>query len=99
ERWRATPIGERTTALARAAGVLEARRETLAGLMTDEMGKPLAEARAEIDKCVAGCRYYAEHAARMLASESIPTEAAKSLVAFDPLGPVLAVMPWNFPFW
>ncbi len=97
--WRATPISERTAVLARTARVLEARRDTLAGLMTDEMGKPLADSRAEIAKCASGCRYYAEQAARILAPEPVPTEAAKSMVVFDPLGPVLAVMPWNFPFW
>ena len=98
-RWRTTSLTERTAMLARAAGVLDARRDTYARLITDEMGKPLADSRAEVAKCAAGCRYYAEHAGRMLAPEPVATEAARSYVAFDPLGPVLAIMPWNFPFW
>jgi succinate-semialdehyde dehydrogenase/glutarate-semialdehyde dehydrogenase len=98
-RWRAAPLGERTAALGRVAEVLEARADTTARLVTAEMGKPIAEARAEIAKCAAGCRYYAAHAARMLAPEPVETEAPRSYVVFDPLGPILAVMPWNFPFW
>ena len=99
EGWRATPLAERTAALARAADVLDAHRERYAQLITSEMGKPLAQSRAEVAKCATACRYYVEHAEHMLAPESVATEAAKSYVAFDPLGPVLAVMPWNFPFW
>jgi len=98
-RWRREPIGVRTGLLERVAALLEARTETYARLMTDEMGKLLTDARAEITKCAAGCRYYAANAERMLASEPVTTEAAKSYVTFDPLGPVLAIMPWNFPFW
>ncbi|MFM9587458.1 aldehyde dehydrogenase family protein, partial [Streptomyces caniscabiei] len=63
------------------------------------MGKLLSEARAEIEKCAACCAYYAEHAAAMLADEPVASDAARSLVAYEPLGVVLAVMPWNFPFW
>jgi succinate-semialdehyde dehydrogenase/glutarate-semialdehyde dehydrogenase len=67
--------------------------------MTREMGKPLAQARAEAEKCAWVCRYYADHAADFLADEPVETDAARSYVAYQPLGPVLAVMPWNFPFW
>jgi succinate-semialdehyde dehydrogenase/glutarate-semialdehyde dehydrogenase len=97
--WRATPLTVRTAVLTRAAAVLDERRDAYARLLSDEMGKPLSDARAEVAKCAAGCRYYAENAARMLAPEPVVTEAARSYVAFDPLGPVLAIMPWNFPFW
>ena len=67
--------------------------------MTAEMGKTLASAVAEAAKCALGCRYYAENAERLLADEAIATNAARSYVRYQPLGPVLAVMPWNFPFW
>jgi succinate-semialdehyde dehydrogenase/glutarate-semialdehyde dehydrogenase len=98
-RWRSVPLHARAALLTRVADLLDARRESYARLITDEMGKLLTEARAEVAKCATGCRYYAEHAPRMLAPEAVATEAAKSYVVFDPLGPVLAVMPWNFPFW
>ncbi|MBI3770262.1 MAG: NAD-dependent succinate-semialdehyde dehydrogenase [Deltaproteobacteria bacterium] len=98
-RWHRVALETRTRLLARVADLLDARRETYARLITDEMGKLLTDARAEVEKCAAGCRYYAQHAPHMLAAEPIATEAAKSYVTFDPLGPVLAVMPWNFPFW
>ncbi|HEY2389099.1 MAG TPA: NAD-dependent succinate-semialdehyde dehydrogenase [Candidatus Binatia bacterium] len=99
ERWRLTSLADRTALLVRIADLLEERRERYARLMTDEMGKLLGDARAEVTKCATACRYYAEHAAAMLAPETVPTEMTKSYVVFDPLGPVLAVMPWNFPFW
>src|SRR3954452_22919203 len=97
--WRMTPVDERSRLMARAAGLLRERRADYARLMTEEMGKPIAAAEAEIDKCAANCAFYAEHARAFLAPATVPTEAAKSFVRFDPLGPVLAVMPWNFPFW
>jgi succinate-semialdehyde dehydrogenase/glutarate-semialdehyde dehydrogenase len=83
----------------RLAALLEHDLEDLAILMTTEMGKTLVSARAEVAKCAAGCRYYAENAARILAPEPIETEHAESYVRWDPLGVVLAVMPWNFPLW
>src|SRR5689334_19787885 len=98
-RWRSTPIAERLAVVARAADVLDRDRETHARLVTREMGKPITEARAEIAKCAAGCRYYATQAADMLAPERVASDAARSYVVFDPLGPVLAIMPWNFPYW
>jgi succinate-semialdehyde dehydrogenase/glutarate-semialdehyde dehydrogenase len=97
--WRVVAVAERVALLSRVAAVLDANADRYARLVTDEMGKPLADARAEIAKCAAGCRYYADHAARMLALETVVAEAAKSYVVLDPLGTVLAVMPWNFPFW
>lgn len=99
ERHRRTPFAERAAALRRAADLLEGRADAWGRLMTEEMGKPIAQARAEAEKCAWVCRYYAEHAERFLADEPVETDAARSFVAFEPLGPVLAVMPWNFPFW
>ena len=99
EPWRRSAFGERAAVLRRAAAALRVRRDELARLMAVEMGKPVAQGRAEAEKCAGACEHYAAHAERYLAPESAPTEAAKSFVAFEPLGPVLAVMPWNFPFW
>jgi succinate-semialdehyde dehydrogenase/glutarate-semialdehyde dehydrogenase len=97
--WRSTARSERSEALRRAAGLLRERREELARLMALEMGKPVAQGRAEADKCAWVCEYYAESAERFLSAETIETDAARSYVAFEPLGVVLAVMPWNFPLW
>ena len=83
----------------RAAGILEAEKRELGALMTLEMGKPIAAAIAEAEKCAAACRYYAANAERFLADTPVETEGGKSWVAFQPLGVVLAIMPWNFPFW
>lgn len=99
EAWRRTTFAERASALRRAGGILREGREGLARLMALEMGKPVAQGRAEADKCAWVCEHYAEHAERLLAPEAAPTDASKSYVAFEPLGPVLAVMPWNFPLW
>ena len=90
---------ERAAKLVRAADILEAKRDALARLMTTEMGKPIRSARDEVSKCARTCRYYAEHGARHLADEYVKTEAARSFVRYQPLGVVLAVMPWNFPLW
>ncbi len=97
--WRQSSFPERSRLLLRAAGVLTERREELGRLMTLEMGKLHKAALAEVDKCASACRYYAEEGPRHLADEPIKTDAKSSLVRFQPLGPVLAVMPWNFPFW
>src|SRR5271170_2112765 len=99
EQWRWASIGERGSLMSRAAAVLRERRETLAGVMTSEMGKPIAASEAEVDKCASACDFFAENAAGFLAPVAIPSDASKSYVRFDPLGPVLAIMPWNFPFW
>lgn len=97
--WRQTTFDERSARLGRVAELLAERRDTLARLMAVEMGKPLAQGAAEVDKCAWVCRYYAESAQRFLAPEDIATDARHSFVAFQPLGVVLAVMPWNFPLW
>jgi acyl-CoA reductase-like NAD-dependent aldehyde dehydrogenase len=97
--WRMTPFAERSRLMMRAARLLRERRADYARLMTEEMGKPIAAAEAEIDKCASACEFYAEHAEAFLAPTPVRTEAAKSFIRFDPLGPVLAIMPWNFPFW
>jgi succinate-semialdehyde dehydrogenase/glutarate-semialdehyde dehydrogenase len=97
--WRRTDLAERASLLRAVARTLRERVDALAGIMTKEMGKPIAQGRAEVDKCAWVCDYYAEHAAAFLAPEAIGTDARRSLVAYQPLGVVLAVMPWNFPFW
>ena len=98
-RHRRTAFEERSAKMRRAGDLLEARARDLGAIMTREMGKPIGQAEAEAKKCAWVCRYYAEHAERFLSPEAVETDAAKSYVAFQPLGPVLAVMPWNFPFW
>src|SRR4051794_36825434 len=97
--WRRAELGARAAPLLCAAELLEQRARQYAELMALEMGKPLADGEAEAKKCASVCRYYAEHAEAFLADEEVDTEAQRSLVAYQPLGVVLAVMPWNFPFW
>lgn len=97
--WRDAPDAERAALLARAAAVLRAGRDALARLATLEMGKPIAQAEAEVEKCAWVCEHYACHGAEYLAPEPVATDAAESVVRCEPLGVVLAVMPWNFPFW
>lgn len=99
EAWSRASFAERAAVVRRAGALLRERRDALARLVALEMGKPVSQGRAEADKCAATCDYYAEHAERLLAPEPAATEAAKSYVAFEPLGAVLAVMPWNFPLW
>ena len=97
--WRRTALPERAASLRRAGALLRARKDELARLMAVEMGKPLAQGRAEAEKCAWVCDYYAEEGAGHLAPETIATDASRSYVVFEPLGVVLAVMPWNFPLW
>jgi succinate-semialdehyde dehydrogenase/glutarate-semialdehyde dehydrogenase len=97
--YRHTPLAERASMLLRAAEILETEKNDFARLMTTEMGKPIKGAVGEAEKCALVCRYYAEHARHHLADQLVETNASKSYVCFQPLGPVLAVMPWNFPFW
>lgn len=97
--WAATPLAERCRLMTQLAEVLRAEQEPLAQLVTLEMGKLIHESRAEVEKCAQGCEYYATQAPTFLADEIIETDAGKSLVAHQPLGTVLAVMPWNFPLW
>ncbi|MFB6136039.1 MAG: NAD-dependent succinate-semialdehyde dehydrogenase [Halobacteriaceae archaeon] len=100
EEWSARPLTERRDLLESVADVLEDHRDRYARTMTREMGKPVDQARSEVEKCAWVCRYYAEHAAAHLSTETAPGEAdVEASVRYEPLGPVLAVMPWNFPFW
>jgi succinate-semialdehyde dehydrogenase / glutarate-semialdehyde dehydrogenase len=97
--WAARAFAERAAVLRRTAEVLRAESEDLALLVTREMGKPLAEARAEVEKCATACEFYAEHAGDFLADEPVATNADRSWIGYEPVGVVLAVMPWNFPLW
>ncbi len=99
ETWRRLPVSERCDGLRKVGVLLRNRAAELAPLMTREMGKPIREARAEIEKCAWGCEFFADNAPAWLADEIVATDAARSLIAHQPLGIVLAVMPWNFPFW
>ena len=99
EQWRRVSAPERARSMARAADVLDARRDAYARLMVEEMGKPIRQARAEVEKCAWCCRYYAEEGPGLVAPKEVATDATRSFVAFEPIGVVLAVMPWNFPFW
>jgi succinate-semialdehyde dehydrogenase / glutarate-semialdehyde dehydrogenase len=98
-RWRSTDITHRAALMRQAAATLRQRRTELSKLMTAEVGKPIAASEAEVDKCALACEYFAENAANFLAPQSIASDASSSYVRFDPLGPVLAIMPWNFPLW
>ncbi len=97
--WAALPISKRCALMQSAATVLLENIDRYAGLITAEMGKLSREARAEVEKCAWACEYYAEYGEAFLADEEIDSDASKSFVAYQPLGTVLAVMPWNFPFW
>lgn len=97
--YRRTAIAQRAEWLARAAGILESEKLSLAAVMTREMGKPLRAAADEAAKCATACRYYAEHGERLLRTRRVETNAPRTEVRYQPVGPVLAVMPWNFPFW
>lgn len=99
EGYRQTPMMQRSQWLNQSAEILERDREKYAKIMTLEMGKPLKAAIAETEKCAWVCRYYAEHAAEFLADVSVSTDASQSFIRYQPLGAILAVMPWNFPFW
>lgn len=99
EKWKDFSFSQRSNLMVKAAQFLQKKREEYSKLMTIEMGKPIAQSRAEIDKCAWVCEYYAENAEQFLSDELITTDASKSFVSFQPLGVVLAVMPWNFPFW
>jgi succinate-semialdehyde dehydrogenase/glutarate-semialdehyde dehydrogenase len=99
EAWRRTGFAERAKLMRRAGEVLRERRDAFAALMTEEMGKTLTEGRAEIEKCAANCDYFADHAEAFLAPQPVDMGGPKARIHFRPLGVVLAVMPWNFPFW
>ena len=97
--WAQTSFSQRAEVLRNAAMQLRAQRDRYATLITQEMGKPLREARAEVEKCTTVCDYYAQHGEEFMRAEPVKSEASKSYIAHHPLGVVLAVMPWNFPFW
>jgi succinate-semialdehyde dehydrogenase/glutarate-semialdehyde dehydrogenase len=97
--FRKTLMADRARWMTKAAEILESEKEAIGRLMTLEMGKTLPSAIAEAEKCASTCRYYAEHAPQFVADEPIATSAAKSFIRYQPIGIVLAVMPWNFPFW
>ena len=97
--WRRTSFAERSAVIHKAAEILRARKDEFARLMTDEMGKTLGEGRAEVEKCAFHCDWFADHAQEYLAEEPIDVGTGKTFVTFNPLGVVLAIMPWNFPFW
>ena len=97
--WRKVPLSERCSLLKKAGQVLRDNIEEYAQMITLEMGKPIKESRSEVNKCAWVCDYYAENAETFLANEIIKTDAAQSFVSHDPIGSVLAIMPWNFPFW
>jgi acyl-CoA reductase-like NAD-dependent aldehyde dehydrogenase len=97
--WRQTSFAERAALMQHAAAYLREHQSRLAGLIAAEMGKPVVEAEAEVEKCAWNCVFYAEHAERFLRDEPRPSNASESYVAFTPLGTILAIMPWNFPFW
>jgi succinate-semialdehyde dehydrogenase/glutarate-semialdehyde dehydrogenase len=97
--YRKTSFAERSRMMLKAAEVLEQEKEKFAALMTTEMGKTFRSAVDEAMKCASSCRYYAENAERFLADEVVETSATRSCICYQPLGPILAVMPWNFPFW
>jgi succinate-semialdehyde dehydrogenase/glutarate-semialdehyde dehydrogenase len=97
--WRTTPLEERALLLGRLAAWLREHRTESATIITSEMGKPIVEAEAEVEKCAWCCQFYAENGAAMLAPQKVSSTAAESYIEFPPLGMILAVMPWNFPFW
>ncbi len=97
--WKNTDFKHRSEKMKKAAAVLRNRKEEFAKIMTMEMGKPIVQARAEAEKCAWVCDYYAENAEKFLMEEEVRTDASKSFISYEPLGVVLAVMPWNFPFW
>jgi succinate-semialdehyde dehydrogenase/glutarate-semialdehyde dehydrogenase len=99
QEWRRSPFAERSKLMRAAARILRERKEKYARTMALEMGKPVVQGEAEVEKCASCCDYYAEQAEPFLANQERQTDASRSYVRFDPLGPVLAIMPWNFPFW
>jgi succinate-semialdehyde dehydrogenase len=97
--WRKVPVSQRAELLLNLAKVLRQKAEAMAQMITAEMGKPIAQARAEVEKCAVTCEWYAQHGPAMLVPEKTPVENDKAYIAYLPVGPVLAVMPWNFPIW
>ncbi len=98
-RWRTTALSDRAARMTGAAKVLRDGADEFAAIITREMGKPIAQAKSEVEKCAWVCDYYAEHANEFLSPQPAGVDGSRCYVRFDPIGPVLAVMPWNFPFW
>jgi succinate-semialdehyde dehydrogenase/glutarate-semialdehyde dehydrogenase len=99
EKWRRTSFPQRADKMKNAGELLRKKKELLSVLMTTEMGKPIVQSRSEIDKCALVCDYFAENAEKFLKDEIVKTEASNSFITYQPLGVILAIMPWNFPFW
>jgi succinate-semialdehyde dehydrogenase/glutarate-semialdehyde dehydrogenase len=99
EQWRRTPFAERSARMREVGAVLRRRSDEFASLMTEEMGKTITDGRAEVEKCAFQCDWFAEHAESYLARESVDIGGSEAFVTYNPVGVVLAVMPWNFPFW
>jgi succinate-semialdehyde dehydrogenase/glutarate-semialdehyde dehydrogenase len=99
EQYRKTPLSQRAEWMNAAARILESDRQRFAKIITTEMGKTLKSAQAEVEKCASGCRYYATHAESFLADVPVSSDASHSFIRYQPMGAILAVMPWNFPFW
>jgi len=99
QKWKEVSFNERSELMHNASSVLRENKKRYSQLMTDEMGKPIKQSYAEVEKCAWACEYYADNAEGFLNDELIKTDARKSFVTYQPLGVVLAVMPWNFPFW
>jgi len=97
--WKETPFEHKAVLFRNAANILRTNKESYARLMTEEMGKIIRESMAEIEKCAAACDYFADQSANLLKDQEIASDASRSIVVFQPLGVILAVMPWNFPFW
>src|SRR5580765_5629765 len=97
--YRKVPFAKRAAMMVRVAEILEKEKDAFGRMMTQEMGKTFKSAVQEAEKCAFGCRFYAENAERFLCDEEAKTNASRSFVRYQPIGPVLAVMPWNFPFW
>jgi len=97
--WRAVHVNKKTDLLIKLSALLLKRKGELARLMAEEMGKPVSQGASEIEKCIVCCKYYIEHSAHYLADETLETDASESYISFDPLGCILAIMPWNYPFW
>src|ERR1700722_11120810 len=98
-KWRKVPIGDRALRMKALASLLRRRQTELAKMMTTEVGKTITASESEVEKCAAACDFFAENAATFLSPQMIQSDASKSSIQFDPLGPVLAIMPWNFPLW
>ena len=97
--WRRTSFADRSAIIDKAAKILRERKEEFARLMTEEMGKTITDGRAEVEKCAFHCDWFADHAETYLANEQVDFDGEEAFVTFNPIGVVLAVMPWNFPFW